>query len=207
MTWQQFINSSKQRIQFIISIILLVISLASLAKFLNFVEQRNGAVLEDPLLNLFEPIDLTWLTFAIIYISIIAAVVMLRNNPVKLMFTIQLYIMMVAFRITAMYLLPLEPPAQIIILADPVVEFFGTGESLTKDLFFSGHTASLFIFYLTSDDKRYKAIFLSATILVASSVLLQHVHYTIDVFAAVLFTYAAYKLLKKLRVKLKLDYY
>jgi len=155
---------------------------------------------------MFEPVDLTWLTFGLIYLSLAAAVFMLRNNPGKLMFTVQLYVLMVAFRITAMYLLPLEPPAQIIVLADPVVELFGTGESLTKDLFFSGHTASLFIFYLAADNKTYKTAFLSATILVALSVVLQHVHYTIDVLAAVLFTYAAYNLLKKIREKLKLNY-
>lgn len=206
MTWRQLLTDNKQLIQFFISVILLISALVLLTNFLNFVEQRNGVGLNDPLLSMFEPVDLTWLTFGLIYLSLAAAVFMLRNNPVKLMFTVQLYVLMVVIRIAAMYLLPLEPPAQIIVLADPVVELFGTGESLTKDLFFSGHTASLFIFYLAADDKRYKSIFLCATILVAVSVILQHVHYTIDVLAAVLFTYAAYNLLKKIRTKLKLNY-
>ena len=94
-----------------------------------------------------------------------------------------------------MYLLPLEPPVKMIILNDPFVEFFGTGQTLTKDLFFSGHTATLFILFLVSEKKIIKTVFLISTIAVAISVLLQHVHYTIDVFAAVFFTYACYKLL------------
>jgi membrane-associated phospholipid phosphatase len=98
-----------------------------------------------------------------------------------------------------MYLLPLEPPAKMIILNDPFVEFFGTGQTLTKDLFFSGHTATLFILFLVSEKKVYKTIFLISTVAVAVAVLLQHVHYTIDVFAAVFFTYACYKLV--LRIK------
>jgi membrane-associated phospholipid phosphatase len=86
-----------------------------------------------------------------------------------------------------------------IILNDPLVEFFGTGQTLTKDLFFSGHTATLLILFLVSEKKIVKTVFLISTILVAIAVLLQHVHYTIDVFAAVFFTYACYKLLAKVR--------
>jgi membrane-associated phospholipid phosphatase len=79
------------------------------------------------------------------------------------------------------------------------VEFFGTGQTLTKDLFFSGHTATLFILFLVSEKKIIKTVFLISTIAVAIAVLLQQVHYSIDVFAAVFFTYACYKLLVKVR--------
>ncbi|MCK7522598.1 MAG: hypothetical protein MZV64_35395 [Ignavibacteriales bacterium] len=77
-----------------------------------------------------------------------------------------------------------------IILNDPFVELFGTGQTLTKDLFFSGHTATLFIFISCFRKENYQDNFLTSTIAVAIAVLLQHVHYTIDVFAAVFFTYA-----------------
>jgi membrane-associated phospholipid phosphatase len=174
--------------------------LTSLANFLNYVEARQGVLLPDPLLNLFNPIDLTWLIFALIYISLVVAIATLSQSPKRLMFAIQLYTLMVAVRIAAMYLLPLEPPATMIILNDPLVEFFGTGQTLTKDLFFSGHTATLFILFLVSEKKIIKTVFLISTIAVAIAVLLQHVHYFIDVFAAVFFTYACYKLLVKVRV-------
>jgi membrane-associated phospholipid phosphatase len=106
---------------------------------------------------------------------------------------------MVAVRIVAMYLLPLEPPTTMIILNDPLVESFGTGQTLTKDLFFSGHTATLFILFLVSERKNIKALFLISTVAVAISVILQHVHYTIDVFAALFFTYACYKVIVKVK--------
>jgi membrane-associated phospholipid phosphatase len=153
---------------------------------------------------MFNPIDLTWLTFALIYGSILVAIATLSKNPMRLMFAIQLYILMVAVRIVAMYLLPLEPPSTMIILNDPFVEFFGTGQTLTKDLFFSGHTATLFILFLISEKKMIKTIFLISTIAVAISVILQHVHYTIDVFAAVFFTYACFKLLLKFKIRFSL---
>lgn len=201
MSWKEFLKSKKNKTELVVTLILLAVVLASLANFLNFVEARQGVVLPDPILNLFNPIDLTWLIFALIYLSLISAIAALINNPKQLMFAIQLYVLMVVLRIIAMYLMPLEPPLKMITLNDPLVEFFGTGQTLTKDLFFSGHTATLFILFLVSEKKVFKIIFLISTIAVAITVLLQHVHYTIDVFAAIFFTYACYKLIIKLRLK------
>lgn len=195
MSWKEFLKEKRNKIEFVVTLAFLAIVLASLANFLNFVEARQGVVLPDPILNLFNPIDLTWLIFALIYISLVVGIATLIVNPNRLIFAIQLYSLMVTIRIAAMYLLPLEPPAKMIILSDPFVEFFGTGQTLSKDLFFSGHTATLFILFLVSEKKIIKTFFLISTIAVSISVLLQHVHYTIDVFAAVFFTYACYKVL------------
>jgi len=199
MSWKEFLKEKRNRIELLITLLLLLVVITSLANFLNYVEARKGVVLPDPILSLFQPIDLTWLTFALIYVSLLVAIATLFTNPKRLLFAIQFYTLMVAVRIVAMYLLPLEPPSQMIILNDPLVEFFGTGQTLTKDLFFSGHTATLFILFLVSEKKIIKTIFLFSTIVVAISVLLQHVHYSIDVFAAVFFTYACYKFIVKVK--------
>lgn len=203
MNWKAFLKVRQNRTELILTLVLLAIVLTILANFLNYVETRNGVVLPDPILNLFNPIDLTWLTFALIYVSLIVGITTLFPEPEKLVFALQLYVFMVIVRIVAMYLLPLNPPAQMILLKDPFVELFGTGKTLTKDLFFSGHTATLFILFLVSQKKTIRYIFLTSLIIVAVSVLLQHVHYTIDVFAALFFTYACYELLIKMRNKWK----
>jgi hypothetical protein len=199
MSWKEFLKEKRSRFELLITFLMLLIVLTALTNFLNFVEARKGVALQDPLLNLFQPINLTWLTFALIYVSIVFAIVSLFKNPSRLVFAMQLYTLMVAVRIIAMYLMPLNPPSSMIILNDPLVEYFGTGQTLTKDLFFSGHTATLFILFLVSENKIIKTVFMISTIAVAISVILQHVHYTIDVFAAVFFTYACYKLLVKAR--------
>lgn len=198
-SWQNFLADKKNKNELIISLILLAGVLAALAWFINYVENRQGVVFTDPVLNLFDPIDLTWFTFSLIYFALIIAIVSLIDYPDRLLFALQLYSLMAFVRIIAMFLLPLNPPEQMIILKDPLVEFFGSGNTLTKDLFFSGHTATLFILYLVSENKIIKIIFLISTILVAVFVLLQHVHYTIDVFAAIFFTYACYSLLEKVK--------
>lgn len=201
MNWKEFLKEKSNRFELVITLFLLAVVLTSLANFLNYVEARKGVLLPDPLLNLFNPIDLTWLTFALIYVSLIVAIATLSKNPKRLLFAVQLYTLMVAVRILAMYLLPLQPPEKMIILNDPLVEFFGTGQTLTKDLFFSGHTATLLILFLVSEKKIIKTIFMISTIVVAIAVLLQHVHYTIDVFAAVFFTYTCYVVLEKLKMR------
>lgn len=203
MNWKEFLKVKRNRIELAVTLILLAVILTLLTNFLNFVEARQGAVLSDPILNLFNPVDLTWLTFALIYISLVVAIATLIKNPKRLMFAIQVYSLMIAVRIAAMYLLPLEPPAKIIILNDPFVEFFGSGQTLTKDLFFSGHTATLFILFLVSEKKIIKSVFLISTIAVAMSLLLQHVHYTVDVFAAPFFAYVSYMIIKLVRAKME----
>lgn len=195
MSWKDFLSDKKNKVELVFSLILLALVLTGLARFVNFVEYRPGVAFSDPVLDLFNPIDMTWLTFGLIYIALVIAVASLINNPRQLLFALQLYTLMAFVRIIAMFLLPLEPPEKMILLKDPFVEFFGSGQTLTKDLFFSGHTATLFILFLVSKNKIIKTLFLLSTILVAIFVLLQHVHYTIDVFAAVFFTYACYKLL------------
>lgn len=195
MKWKEFFQDGKSRNEFISTIIILSAILICLTNFLNFVELRQGVVLPDPLLKLFKPIDLTWLTFGLIYLSLITAVVIFFKDPNHLMIVIQSYSLMIVFRIAAMYALPLNPPENMIPLNDPFVQYFGTGRLLTKDLFFSGHTATLFLLYLFVKRKEFKILFLFCTIAVAIAVILQHVHYSIDVIAAPFFAYTSYRII------------
>ncbi len=200
--WKEAFRKRKFRVEFVITFLLLIFILRMLASFLNFVEARNGVTLSDPLLNLFEPVNLTWLTFGLIYVSLFTALYFFIKKPDLLLTALQSYILLIVFRIIAMYLLPLNPPNEMMKLSDPFVEFFGTGQLLTKDLFFSGHTATLFLLFLLAERKLLKSFFLTSTILVAMSVLLQHVHYSIDVFAAPFFAYCSFIIVKNMRKKL-----
>ncbi|MCK7522597.1 MAG: hypothetical protein MZV64_35390 [Ignavibacteriales bacterium] len=113
MSWKEFLKEKRNSVELIISLFLLVVMLTSLANFVNPCEKpAQGVALPDPVLSLFQPIDLTWFTFALIYISLIVAIVALSKNPKQLVFAIQLYSLMAVVRIAAMYLLPLEPIAR-----------------------------------------------------------------------------------------------
>lgn len=195
MQWSAFLKNKYSRNEFIISVVLLFITLFVFAKFLNFNEYRPGTTLADPVLHFFNPVDLTWLIFCLIYFSLLLILVNLLSDPQRLVFTIQSYVLLLLIRMVMMYLTPLNPPAGMIQLNDPIVQTFGTGRLLTKDLFFSGHTATIFLFYLVSNKKILRTFFLSASILIAIAVLLQHVHYTVDVVSAPFFSYLSYRLI------------
>jgi len=94
-------------------------------------------------------------------------------------------------RVTTISLIPLEPPIGHIPLIDPLtsITYGGSNIHITKDLFFSGHTSNLFMFFLCLQKKRDKQFALLATIIVGFLVLVQHVHYSVDVAGAFLFTY------------------
>ena len=177
----------------------LVVSLLGLTHFLDAVERRPGAVLSDPVLALFPAIELTWLTFIMIYAGLVIALVVLLHHPDRLLLAAQVYVLMIVVRIVAMTLTPLDPPTGIIVLRDPFVEFFGTGQTLTRDLFFSGHTATLFLFSRVVPGRALRIFFLLATSVVGAAVILQHVHYAIDVFSALFFAYGCYHIALALR--------
>jgi membrane-associated phospholipid phosphatase len=70
---------------------------------------------------------------------------------------------------------------------------YGGNAAFTKDLFFSGHTSTLFIVSLAEKRRGLRIIFILSTILIGLLLVWQRVHYTIDVIGALLVTFAVYK--------------
>lgn len=196
-SWRAAWVQREFRIQAMITAPALVVVLIVLSRFLARNEGRPGVVLPDPVLVLFQPADVTWLTFGLIYLGIVLAIITLLRHPSLLLLVVQSYVIMVIFRMVAMSLVPLEPPPAMLPLKDPLVEYIGTGTLLTKDLFFSGHTSTLFLLFLALPPGRVKAVFLLCTVVVAACVVLQHVHYTIDVVAAPFFAFGAFTIAKR----------
>jgi membrane-associated phospholipid phosphatase len=95
-------------------------------------------------------------------------------------------------------LVPLDPPAGLIPLVDPLSNFFYGDKFVTKDLFFSGHTSSVFLLCLTIPGRTDKKLALIATFIVGFLLLVQHVHYTLDILGGFLFAWIAYKLATRL---------
>lgn len=202
ITWKSFLKNKKNLNEFIITAVVVTAVIIAFSHFLDFIEHREGVVLNDPILNAFTPIDLTWFTFVLIYLSLIIFVVTTFNKPDRLLIAFQAYGLMLIFRAIAMYLTPFDAPTTLILLNDPFVQFFAKGDILTKDLFFSGHTGTLFLVFLLAENKTLKTIFLILTILVGAAVLLQHVHYSVDVFVAPFVAFGAYKIIKKIHSKI-----
>jgi membrane-associated phospholipid phosphatase len=66
------------------------------------------------------------------------------------------------------------------------------------NFFFSGHTGLPFLMALIFwADKFWRKFFLAVSALFAISVLLAHVHYSVDVFAAPFMTYGIFKIAER----------
>ena len=202
--WNSFFLSKKNIYFFIAILVLLALVLGLFTRFLQYFELRNGFAFDDPILIQFNPIDLTWIIFIMIYGGLVLALISLVKSPQVLTLALLTYLLMVIFRIAAMYTLPLNPPESMLALKDPFVELFGGGKTLTKDLFFSGHTATSLIFFLTAKNKIIKKIFLFLTVVMGASVLLMHVHYSVDVLIAPLVSFTAFIISKNILKKFEI---
>jgi hypothetical protein len=196
-------TKKKFRLKVLLTAVFLGPILFFLTRFLAYVERRPGVILEDPILAMFSPVNLTWVIFFVIYAGLIGGVMYLLRHPYNLLIALQTYGLLVMVRIAAMAVVPLDPPPLMIALKDPFVELFGSGRTLTRDLFFSGHTSTLFILALSMPSNRAKGLYMFATGVVAASVLAQHVHYTIDILTAFFFTFGCYHMIAALHHPIK----
>jgi hypothetical protein len=198
-TWRQAWDDRGFRWRLLLTLPALGATLGALARFVRRVEERPGVVLPDPLLELVSPRDLTWLAFALIYAAILSALVLLARRPRRLVQALQAYAIMAWVRMAVMWVTPLDPPPRMILLEDPLVQGLGgASRALTRDLFFSGHTSTLFLVFLAVPGRRARPFFLACTAAVGAAVLAQHVHYAVDVLAAPFFAYGSWRLAGRL---------
>ena len=177
------------------SVILALLGLlAVVPTYFRFIQARPGPQLTDPLLALLPAHDVSALTFAVIYGSIAAALVFLLPRPQLLLRALWGYSILQVLRMLTLWLLPLNPPAGLIMLHDPVVDhlFQVTAQPVVRDLFFSGHTATAAMLALAVRGRRWRMALTLMTVAVGVLVLVQRVHYSYDALAAPLFAWLAY---------------
>lgn len=67
------------------------------------------------------------------------------------------------------------------------------------DLFFSGHTGAPFFLALLTSNSRLRILCVIFSILMGATVLLGHIHYSIDVFASFFITHSLVVIIKKIK--------
>jgi hypothetical protein len=196
--WVQAIKDPLFRKKLYAGLICVIITLGILPFFFQHIEQRNGVVIPDPVLNFFEATDVSIPIFAILWSMTILMIVRSVQSPRLFVTALYGFLFMELSRIVTISLFPLNPPEHLIPLVDPLSNSFYGKTFITKDLFYSGHTASMFLFFLCFRRKTDKLLSLLCSIAVGVLVLIQHVHYTIDVIAAPFFTTICYLIGKKI---------
>lgn len=196
--WKIAFSNAHFRNRFLISVVMLFIILTGFASLLAYIETRQGHTFYDPILNFIKPRDVSDFIFFVTYSAALIGLIYAFLSPYKFLHLIQMYGALTLLRVVTLFFIPLEPPTAIIPLRDTILThtFYAGNENL-KDLFFSGHAATLFLFYFFMTNKVLKYTFLAAAIAVSVGVIVQHVHYSYDVIAAPIFAYIAYRVITK----------
>ncbi len=195
--WRMAWASRNFRNQFILSVMATYGSLQMNARLLVQFEQRLGASIEDPLQALLPVLDFSTPIFVLLYVSLFIAVFFISARPLELVHGLQVYALVTLARTMSIAAIPLEPPAGMVLLEDPVLQFVFAqhgGSVVTKDLFFSGHAATMSILLLFSR-YRWLRYFLAAGFVAMGLMLVsQRVHFSYDVIAAPFVAYITYRL-------------
>lgn len=163
---------------------------------MTVLEARAGTQVNDYLLQAIPSFDLSMVTFLLTYTALATFVLSTLRNPKTFTIFLQGYCLLITMRTISIYLVALEPPEGMILLKDPVTILFMSapgGGYIVKDLFFSGHVSAIMLFFFVNNNRITKTVLLVLGILVSVLLLVQHVHYTMDIVAAPLFAFIAYK--------------
>lgn len=198
--WAEAWDSKSFRWSFIMALVVFLIFPWKADDYFQWIQGRKGTVLGDWVLEQIPAFDVSKLIFAIIYMSVIYLLISLIGRPKTFLWFAWAFNIETTFRFASIYLVALEPPLGLVDLHDPLAEIFIYGENMaiTKDLFFSGHTATMVFvaYFLPTKLGRLIAIGLTGMIMVLLAI--QHVHYSIDILAAPIVTWISIQISQKL---------
>jgi hypothetical protein len=196
--WQLSWGNASFKMKLIAGSAVLVTIFIFLPSFFRYIEKRNGTVLNDWVLASIPAIDVSIPIMIMIWGMIILFLVRASAKPRIFLTFLIAYILLSISRCMAIFMVPLAPPVNMIALTDPLTSVFYGGQSISKDLFYSGHTSLLFLIYLCIEKKADRYVAAICTGLVGILLLVQHVHYTTDVVCAPFFAIVAFALATKL---------
>ena len=161
--WQDAWQISGFRRRVMTGLIVLVTILSLFPVFFQTIEHRHGTVLNDPLLRLLPSHNVSLPIFIVIWSISALALFRAAQMPQLFLNFLWAYILLSLFRMLTISLIPLDPPPGLIGLVDPLSNFFYGEKFVTKDLFFSGHTSTVFLLYLCLTGRTDKKLALAAT--------------------------------------------
>lgn len=184
----------------LVAVFVFIAILITFPYFFSFIESRKGYQMPDPVLDAIPAMDFSPITFAIIWLVSLWFLIRMIQQPSIAVIGIIAINLIFLTRMVTILLLPLEPPPGLVELKDPISNYFYGEEHsfITRDLFFSGHTSTQIMIGLILPGKKEKWLAFAGATIVAILVLVQHIHYTIDVLGALLFTWFLYLLARVL---------
>lgn len=195
--WNLAFREPHFRVKFYTGVAGVIGILAFFPWFFQYIQARQGTQLNDFLLDRFPAVDVSIFIFILIWFSAVWMLIYAFRHPHTFLVLAWSYFFLCVSRITTITLIPLEPPHGIIDLVDPLTNMFYGKHFVSKDLFYSGHTSTLVLFSCVFAKRKQRILMTSFSVALGVLLLVQHVHYTIDVVAAFPFTWIMYWFGKK----------
>jgi hypothetical protein len=192
LSWKLALNHHRYRWLLLFVVASACVFILGVKPFFEYIAKKPGISLNDTLLLTLPTYDLSVPIFLLIYSTILASVWIHRWDPRIILVGLSTYCLVTTMRMATIYAFTLEPPRGWIPLLDPFVSVLAYDHYFAKDLFFSGHIATLCCTIYVEPIKLFKSIKIITSLAVAVMLLIQHIHYSIDIAAAPLFTYACY---------------
>lgn len=201
--WKELWQHRSFKFQFCFFLLCIVGIALFFPRYFDYLEGRNGTFLNDLIVCRIPATDVSWLVFFLLYSGMVIGLVCSLRYPKVCLIIMQTYVLVTVMRIITLYFFPLNPPEGYIALKEPILSLFFTTNGIicSKDLFFSGHVSTILSLYYPVKQKLYKNIILAFSIMIGLLVLIQHVHYTIDVLVSPVATYACYLFAKNVLSK------
>lgn len=193
--WSELLRNKKYRISLLLGFIWLIAALYVNYLISNFNETFVATGAGDLILDNIPTLDLNYFYTVGIYVIIVSLFVYIFFRPEIAPFAFKTYAIFILVRSFFIVLTHIGPPPGFYDLAGPgqdspfLQKFF-----FINDLFFSAHTGIPFLGFLLFRGSVVRYFYLVASFVMGATVLLMHVHYSIDVFGAYFITYSIYHL-------------
>ena len=189
--WRQLIKNKRFLVNLGLSLLFLFSTFAILKTVGKYAEIRVAPALPDVVHSLLPLVDVGFIaTFGFLAIIATFWIYLILAEPKRLPYAIKLYGIFIIFRSIFIFVTGLGAPS-IRIDDTSLINIFVSGLYFTQDLFPSGHTAIPFLSYLIVKNRNMKYLMFTGSLVMGASVLLLHVHYTIDVIGAFFVAYGS----------------
>lgn len=177
-------KASRKNIFFVGALIFLTFCVFVFIPFLEFHEARvdaGGILFKDPVFQFLPVFDCSTFIFSITYGSLLLFLFTNFKTMDLISKLMASYGLLLLIRMITLSLLPLKEPDTLVYLQDPFLNNLIYPGNIDADLFFSGHTGMVFILFFLVRKWWYVLLGIVLGILL----MVQRVHYSIDIIAAI----------------------